>query len=493
LRNQLLQAGRRAASAAAEREAKLQKVLDEKEHYELALREVQRRERDSAEKSLELRQELSDLSANLSQKEDDVMTIQFDMATLQLRMRDQISLVMENADAFQHASEELADKDDLLEKAQTRQEELLGQMNEVSTELQEKVMCLTKELEGSRSAYGALEEQTKSVVSRLEADRDALSSELGRCRAEAKVELARLKEDLRQREAANAEWRASMELELAKAQSSEEQHCKAMVGHECALSEARRCCRVFEERLCAGARRLHTAESENFDLTAALERSRLQERQAFHTSEEHLAAVQLYRYRDNQASRLGSILVSPRRNYPSFQGAAPLSPSKTSPGKMDDRLERNVLPAATPRSEKLRRQKSDPAGLEAARATVMGGNGDENGSQNHVGSAATTRDSYKEEDPMFESSDDGLPRSVPSVLISVELDFGAGKSATLCIAPWQTPRDFDHVVGEFLKEHRLRPIFKAAVVKYLKEVESQAETYPVSTRVSLHDLYSRYG
>jgi hypothetical protein len=81
---------------------------------------------------------------------------------------------------------------------------------------------------------------------------------------------------------------------------------------------------------------------------------------------------------------------------------------------------------------------------------------------------------------------------MPSVLIAVDLDLGMS-TARLCVTPWQTGSDFEKIVKEFLEEHGVRPIFSAALVQYLLEVEENATSLPVFVSASLADLYSNYG
>ncbi|CAE8678814.1 unnamed protein product [Polarella glacialis] len=161
-----------------------QELAKERELHQEALRLLQAQREDRDHNVCELQQEMRDLGAGWEQREEDILSIQFSMVELQNRLKDQAALVAENADAFQIASEDLAEKEDDLEKASHRQQELLKEMNEVSGQLQAKVKQLSQELEGSKASYRALEQQTSSVVQRLEADRDVLSCELKRATAE---------------------------------------------------------------------------------------------------------------------------------------------------------------------------------------------------------------------------------------------------------------------------------------------------------------------
>mmetsp|Transcript_81664 Transcript_81664/g.236736 ORF Transcript_81664/g.236736 Transcript_81664/m.236736 type:complete len:522 (+) Transcript_81664:111-1676(+) len=211
----------------------------ERDMHQETLRQLHVQQQRGDEEVEELQQELARVGSDLEQKEEEMLSIQFDMVSLQNRLRDQSQLVASNADAFQQASEELADKDEELHEAMERQDELVQQINQVSTQLQDKVTKLSEELESSRSAYQALEEQTRVKVSHLQTDRDALKAELERVRA----------------------------------------RC---VGDGFGAAEE-----LQERLLCA--------EVEISDLRSALERSRLCERQALERAQEYRTSLELYR------------------------------------------------------------------------------------------------------------------------------------------------------------------------------------------------------
>jgi len=149
------------------------------------------------EKVRDLQEELRNLSDGLAQKEEDMLNIQFSMAELQNRCLDQGVLVEENADAFQKASEELAEKEEALENAIQKQQELIAQMNLVSGELQGQVTQLTKELELSKAS----KEQVQAAVSRLEAEKSVLVAEVQQVRSKAATDQEALGEKMRQQEA----------------------------------------------------------------------------------------------------------------------------------------------------------------------------------------------------------------------------------------------------------------------------------------------------
>ena len=65
--------------------------------------------------------------------------------------------MVENADAFQKASEELAEKEEALENAIQKQQELIVQMNLASSELQAQVAQLSRELEVSKGSNERLQ------------------------------------------------------------------------------------------------------------------------------------------------------------------------------------------------------------------------------------------------------------------------------------------------------------------------------------------------
>ncbi|CAK9016485.1 unnamed protein product [Durusdinium trenchii] len=105
-------------------------------------------------------------------------------------------LVEENADAFQKASEELAEKEEALENAIQKQQELIAQMNLVSGELQGQVTQLTKELELSKAS----KEQVQAAASRLESEKAVLLNEMQQIRSKAATDQEALGEKMRQQE-----------------------------------------------------------------------------------------------------------------------------------------------------------------------------------------------------------------------------------------------------------------------------------------------------
>lgn len=200
----------------------------------------------------------------------------------------------------------------------------------------------------------------------------------------------------------------------------------------------------MEERLAAAEERLAWAEVQVSDLTAALERSRLCERQAIERAQEYRTSLELHL----EFGAEGFLAAAPPGNE------TPLSP----------------LSVGT--VTKLARGFS--------RRTVSGDDFDAwRGVSASVAAAGA------------EAADEV---ALPSVLIAVELDLGqrAGM-ATLRVAPWQTRSDFDAVVREFLGKHRVKPVFTEALVKYLEEVENQASTFPAYVKADLAELYSVYG
>jgi len=444
---------RKAAEEATKREDVLRKSLaTEKELHQETFRLLQAQRVAGDDQKSELQQELENLSLSLEQREEDMLSIQFEMASLQNQLSDRWKLVVENADAFQHASEELADKDEKLEDANKAHETLMAEFNNVSSKLQEKVAKLTQELDGSRAAYQALEEQTRSVVKRLEVDRDALSAELERVRLENGKEVADLQDMLKTCEAAGEQQRLKMEamLEQVEAESAslktelevqlglQQSQGKAAaskieaVVHETSKQHDRQM-RELQDHLAEMTERHEVAEAQRIDLTQALERSRLLERQALEMAEEYKKILETHETSKQMIAKTG------------FTTAAPLNEVS---GDDDAVIE--------PDFKALKAQQStenmSPTGGVDLEHVVM-----------------------------------------PSVLIAVELDLGMGRSATLNIAPWQTRSDFDSAVHEFLDQQRVRPIFAPALVQYLEQVETEAVTFPAKVKAELMDVYSRYG
>ncbi|CAE8742991.1 unnamed protein product, partial [Polarella glacialis] len=158
-------------------------VRQERELHDAAMRLLDEHREEGNVQTSEVQQELNNLGGQLEQKEDDIMEIQFDMVQLRSQFADQAKLFAESAKELEEGRSELAQKDDRLQRAMKRQEELVSQMNEATTKLQEKVSNLSQDLDGSRCGYRALEEHTRAVIHRLEADRQALTEELARTQA----------------------------------------------------------------------------------------------------------------------------------------------------------------------------------------------------------------------------------------------------------------------------------------------------------------------
>lgn len=379
------------------KDVEMERVRDdwgrEKSLHQEAVRLLKGLQRTRAHEVAELSMELTSVSVGLEQKEEDILSIQFEMVDLQNQLRDQAQLVIENADAFQQASEELADKDEKLEVAAARQEQLLAHMNEVSLQLQEKVTRLTQELEGSRKAYQALDEQTRLVVTGLESDRDALAVELARARTEAAAQCAELREQMRSREAAAAEMREALERKLYAAQAKaergfwelnrmlalEEESGSLPVPSPLATSadeildargavelsdmEVALLQRVAAKRLaterrssaCQSTQRTHdleeqlatttenlvSAEAQVSDLAAALERSRLLERQAQERAQEYQAMLEL---------RQDFLVAAPREVEDHDSSIVGVEPTHHDGAESDGN---DHLPASAPGEEEL--------------------------------------------------------------------------------------------------------------------------------------------
>jgi len=164
-----------------------QALEQEKELHDGAVRMLEVHRDINNEKSKEIGDELEHLSGELEQKEDDMMAIQFAMVEVQNKLADQVRLCAENAEELERGNVKLEEKDERLKVSLRRQEELTGQMNEATSRLQEKVAQLSTDLERSRSAHQALDEQTRMVVDRLERSHgevDGLTEQLEQARAD---------------------------------------------------------------------------------------------------------------------------------------------------------------------------------------------------------------------------------------------------------------------------------------------------------------------
>ncbi|CAJ1420246.1 unnamed protein product [Effrenium voratum] len=172
------------------------------------LLEAQGEKRD--EKVQLLQEELRNLSDGLEAKEEEMLDIQFSMVELQNRCLDQGALVEENADAFQKASEELAEKEEALEMSIQKQQEMMSQMNIASAKLQGQVRQLTGELELSKAAQG----EAQAARVRLEEEKEALRAELQQVRSQAAVDLQHAQERMRRQEVEAEEQRTLVQRDL---------------------------------------------------------------------------------------------------------------------------------------------------------------------------------------------------------------------------------------------------------------------------------------
>ncbi|CAE7688992.1 unnamed protein product [Symbiodinium microadriaticum] len=141
-----------------------------------------------------------------------MLNIQFSMVELQNRCSDQGALVEENADAFQKASEELAEKEEALEQAVQRQQELRQQMSAASTALQGQVRQLSQELEHCQAAKST----AQSALSRLQDENASLAAQL----LQANTEMESLRERLHEQEAAAVRRQTQLEDEIQDGWSS---------------------------------------------------------------------------------------------------------------------------------------------------------------------------------------------------------------------------------------------------------------------------------
>eukprot|EP00928_Gymnodinium_smaydae_P031163 TRINITY_DN22963_c0_g1_i1.p1 TRINITY_DN22963_c0_g1~~TRINITY_DN22963_c0_g1_i1.p1 ORF type:complete len:611 (+),score=192.70 TRINITY_DN22963_c0_g1_i1:44-1834(+) len=255
-----------------------QDLRRERELHEEAVRLLQSSRLASNEKVTELNQELTNLSNGLEQREDDILNIQFGMVELQNRLSDQARLVVENANAFQVASEELADKEEELDLAKKRQDELLGEMEKVTSQMDSQVKKLSQELEGSRAAYKALDEQTRAVVSRLESERDGLAAELEKNRSRA-AEVPHL--ELPSPEAAAGPLRRhSVSLDDAWLAADVREAALATPPPALESPAMKAMLHDLREQLRASKEEVAAQQAQIVDLTDALERARLLEREA---------------------------------------------------------------------------------------------------------------------------------------------------------------------------------------------------------------------
>jgi len=518
-----------AAAAGVQREMEeLRRDLSrERELHDEAMRLLKAVRAQGDEEMLQLQEELVQMSDGVEQKEEEILTIQFDMVALQNSLADQAQLVASNAEMFQMASEELAEKDERLEKAMEKQEELMAQILSLS-ELQEKVGKMSHELEGRKVAYQTLEEQTTVKVADLKSDRDALAAELKRVRTEADAQREALREELQQREAASEALKASLEEELrqvlsgaaAKAAAAVEELRKQLRSDEAAAAKATEAavalveelheslagalrgeggavgsrppvaaaaagreavpplpgfCDVSppprggrgdsgalvasEERLALSEERLANAESKIHELTRALERSRLCERQAMERAQEYRTSLALYREFGHEGFLAAAPRVSETPPYsPERQGFEQCGPDALS---RSGSHEGGVLGS-------VREDRSDCGGPRGGWSISEGGLED------------AGEKSRGEVD-------------LPSTLIAVELDLGANRLVTLRVAPWHTRSDFEAVVEEFLASNRVKMVFAEALVKYLEVVEAEAVSFPTFVKADLAGLYSQYG
>lgn len=408
-----------AENALKEAESLRHQLALEREKHEETARQLKTMRKNENEEVDELKMDLAHLSVGLEQREEDILSIQFDMAALQNTLKDQTRLVSANAEAFQLASEELADKDDMLGEALQKQDELMGQMNSVSAQLQEKICRLSRELNLSKAAYQTLEEQSENNVAELKNDRDALRAQLRRASSE-----------------------------VVSGNGGD-----AAGGY---IPDVRQNLGV-DEKMISLEERLSRATDRGSELARALDRSRLLERQATERAQEYRTSLALFR----EFGTDGFMAAAPRQTE-----TPPISPVRSDLGNFHGLdFQGNVARFAS--GELLR-----PHALNS---------GADNGWQ--------TLSEVSSDCPLQAHGEVDLP----SVLIAVELDCGTAGIATLRVAPWQTRGDFERVVCDFLVQHRLKSVFRHALIKYLEVVEEEATTFPANLKADLAGLYSMYG
>jgi len=464
----------RAAQLAKENEELKEAVLRERELHDEAMRLLKAVRSRNDEDVTELQQELQDVASGLEQKEEEILSIQFDMVNLQSNLAEQVKLVSESAEAFKQASEELAQKDERLEQALEKEKELLARISSLQ-ELQEKVSKLFEELDGSRAANKALEEQMNAKVNDLQADRDGLAAELARLRGEGvgasssssssaaaaggvvggAVEgankklidlvlssefMTNLGERLRTFPSPRPAPTSADGGTAASSLPHEEllswlredlgrrlaMHCpcppSASSRPPASASDVQAAASCSEDEDSEHADKLLRCEARINELTRALERSRLVERQALERAQEYRTSLALYR----EFGHEDFLHAAPRSSY---DGAFEI--------------------------------------------------GDRQGSPNCS----------------FEDEIDSPSAEVdlPCTLMAINLDLGSGKTAILRVAPWHTRSDFEQVVSEFLAEHKVKPVFGPPLIRYLEQVEEEAFSFPLTVEANLGALYSQYG
>jgi hypothetical protein len=466
--------------------------------------------------------ELKMISDNLEQREEDFLTIQFEMVAWQNQFRDQVQLVMENADSFQWASEELADKDEKIEEAlvqlgeqKSKQDELLAQMNNMSEQLHSKVAELTQEREGGRAACKAVEEQMTTVVSRLEKERDDLAVELEMIRTDSVSKTTRLEKD-REALAADLE-KARKELTMCTRTMAQMEKDRGTLAAELDRVraemqrrlewEADACERALSEPVKDAMWDSPLRSGPGSPKTPICAKKNQELEQMLHSEEVGLARLR---------ARLADTALSPPLSDRTLGSAAKQNEPEQEPtGKeasapvQDQQLQEQLdvqakkltdLTAALERSRLLERQAWDRA--EEYKSALM-----ENGGGPDSFLVAAPRGISREETGMSiaqiirESScterlgnadGESVQLTISSILIAVQLSLPNAGAALLQVAPWQTRSDFHTVVEEFLEEHKLKNIFLESLVKYLEDAEDGASKFPVLLEAELTEVYSRY-
>ena len=180
-----LAASKRAASEAQGREAaalsrieRLEKTLrEEREMQQEAMQLLEQHRVDGQEDQGERDQELEHLSSELEQKESDIMEIHFDMVNLRNRLSDQATTLEQSQEELEKGRALVEEKEEKLQHAMKRQQEVVAQMNEATGRLQAQVSQLSNDLDCSKKAYQSLDEHTRAVIDRLEAQTEQLIAE----------------------------------------------------------------------------------------------------------------------------------------------------------------------------------------------------------------------------------------------------------------------------------------------------------------------------
>ncbi|CAJ1335826.1 unnamed protein product, partial [Effrenium voratum] len=493
------------------------------------LLEAQGEKRD--EKVQLLQEELRNLSDGLEAKEEEMLDIQFSMVELQNRCLDQGALVEENADAFQKASEELAEKEEALEMSIQKQQEMMSQMNIASAKLQGQVRQLTGELELSkagasqgpakfsgellamamalRAAYfrpgrAAVENRAAVLGKRNWPFEDyQVSVEGGGCFSKRFIyeDFPACLQDLVTPE----RWQSfviSANEALTKMSPWERAGNYMVIACIFAMLMGILIGIVLSFDMVAMAIAMGSGAALAL-LGFFVLQCFVRNMERMHMDTVHMLCAEVSQESDNlimqwrKAQRgdccyeLNMRIYVPSELEEEKEALRAELQQVRSQAAVDlqhaqERMRRQEVEAEEQRTlvqrdlQALMRQAAEEPAQEPAPGLAL----------SRLGSA----ESAGLEGPGAFPAPGEVPRMVPSVLIAVEVDLGNAEScATLSISPWQTSSDYRAVVQDFLRSHRLNPAFEQAVVQYLQDLERHATTLPLTTKASMADIYSRYG